>query len=475
MVMGDLEQSSQVLVIGSGPGGYAAAFRAADLGLEVTMVDPSPRPGGVCLYNGCIPAKSLLFLAQVMHDAKRVHKMGIAFDPPRIDLEAVRRWRAGIIDELAENLAQLSQRRDIQLLNARAQFDGPRSMRLHGGEIRRIRFEHAIIATGARPKPFPGTSFRSGSRIMDAAAALEMTDIPQTLLIIGGGYVGLELGTIYATLGSRVSLVEMGDRLLPGVDRDLVAPLQQRLETLFESIHLQGRTASLQESERGVTTLLEGAPEMHFERALVAIGNKPATEELGLETAKVEIDEKGFIRVDERQRTGADAIFAVGDVTGGPMLAHRAARQGKVAAETIAGIPAAFDVHAIPLVVYTDPQIAWCGMTEETARAQNRKVTVLRFPWRFSGRAATLGASEGLTKIMVDPLNGRIIGAGIVGRQAEALIAEAVLAIEMGALAEDVALSLHPNPTLSETEAEAAELYLGSATHRIIQDQPEQS
>lgn len=469
MVMGELEQSSEVLVIGAGPGGYAAAFRAADLGLEVTMVDAAPTPGGRCLHSACISAKSLLFLSQVIRDAERSRDMGIAFERPRIDLDAMRRWRAGLIADLADNLIQLSRRRDIQLITARAQFEDSRTVRLNSGEIRRIRFGHAVIATGAQAVPLPGMRFKQGSRIMNAAAALELNDIPQTLLIIGGGYVGLELGTIYASLGARVSLAEAGDLLLPGVDRDLVAPLQKHLETMFESICLRTQVVDLQETDHGVTARLEGASpaEKHFDRVLVAVGHRPATEELGLEHTGVEVDDKGLIKVDRRQCTADDAILAAGDATGGPMLAHKATREGKVAAETIAGQASAFDPQAIPAVVYTDPQVAWCGMTEEDAPRQNRKVTVHRFPWRFSERAATMGASEGLTKMIVDADNGRLIGAGIVGRQAEALIAEAVLAIEMGALAEDVALTIHPNPSLSETALEAAELYLGNALHQI--------
>jgi dihydrolipoamide dehydrogenase len=461
MVMGDLEQFSQVLVIGSGPAGYSAAFRAADLGLEVTLVDPSPKIGGVCLHSGCVPAKSLLFVTQVMRDARRIQSMGIDYASPRIDLQAVRRWRTAVIDDLADHLMQESHRRDIQLIKARAQFDSPRSVRLAGGAISRIRFDHAIIATGVRPVPPPGIAFLPAGRIMSPAGALDLTDIPETLLIIGGGYIGIELGTIYSTLGSRVTLLETGDRLLPGVDRDLVDPLQQHLATLFESIELHTRVAALAQTRAGATAEVEGdaAGERHFSRIIVASAARAAIEGLGLEHTPIEMDPDGYIKVDERQRTTADAIFAVGDVTGMPLLAHKAVRQGKVAAETIAGEPSAFDVQAVPVVIYSDPQIAWCGMTEETARRRNHPVTVLRRPWRNALRAATLGAGQGLTKIIVEPSNGRIIGAGIVGPQAEALIAEAVIAIEMGALAEDVALCMHPIPSLSETAAQAAELY----------------
>ena len=468
MVMGELEQETEVLVVGSGPGGYAAAFRAADLGLDVTMVDPARRPGGVCLYKGCIPSKTFLFLSELIHDAERAEHMGIVFDKPRIDLKALREWKGNVIDSMANGLVSLSNRRGVQLIQGRAYFENSNSARIHDAEVSRIKFRHAIIATGSRPIAFPGTEFQSGSRIMSSTGALALADVPPTLLIIGGGYVGLELGTVYAALGSRVSLVELEDRLLIGVDRDLVEPLYRRLEKIFETINLQTKVATMQENDKGVDVILEGDVEQlqqHFDRVLVAIGRKASSEDIGLENTQVELDEIGFIKVDDRQRTADERIFAVGDVVGGLMLAHKATREGKVAAEVIAGEPSAFDVRAIPAVVYTDPQIAWCGLTEEEARKQNIAISVQRFPWKFSGRATTMGAPEGLTKIIADPESGRILGVGIVGRDTEGLISEGVLAIEMGALAEDMALSIHPHPTLSETEGEAAELYLGSATH----------
>jgi len=468
MVMGELELETEVLVIGSGPGGYAAAFRAADLGLDVTMVDPARRPGGVCLYKGCIPSKTFLFLSELIHDAERAESMGIAFDKPRIDLKALREWKGNVIDSMANGLVSLSNRRGVQLIQGRAQFESSNSVRLHDAEVSRIKFRHAIIATGSRPIAFPGSEFKPGSRIMSSTGALALADVPPTLLIIGGGYVGLELGTVYAALGSRVSLVELEDRLLLGVDRDLVEPLQRRLEKIFETISLQTKVVSMQANDNRVDVILEGdleKPEQCFDRVLVAIGRKASSQDIGLENTKVELDEKGFIKVGDQQRTTDERIFAVGDVAGGLMLAHKATREGKVAAEVIAGKPSAFDVRAIPAVVYTDPQIAWCGLTEEEARKENIPIKVQRFPWKFSGRATTMGAPEGLTKIIIDPEAGRILGVGIVGRDTEGLISEGVLAIEMGALAEDMALSIHPHPTLSETEAEAAELYLGSATH----------
>ncbi len=468
MVMGELSQETELLVIGSGPGGYAAAFRAADLGLDVTMVDPAQRPGGVCLYKGCIPSKTYLFLSELIHDAQRAENMGIAFGKPRIDLKALREWKATVIDTMANGLVSLSNRRGVQLLQGRAKFESADTARLYDCEVSHIKFRHAIIATGSRPIPFPGTAFKPGSRIMSSTGALALADVPQALLIIGGGYVGLELGTVYAALGSRVSLVELEDRLIPGVDVDLVEPLQRRLNTIFETISLKTKVATMTENQNGVEVVLEGdvdKPERQFDRVLVAIGRKASATDIGLENTGVELDEKGFIKVDDQLRTSDERIFAVGDVAGGLMLAHKATREGKVAAEVIAGKPSAFDARAIPAVVYTDPQIAWCGLTEDQARTENIAIKVQRFPWKFSGRAATMGAPEGLTKIIADPESGRILGVGICGRDTEGLISEGVLAIEMGALAEDMALSIHPHPTLSETEGEAAELYLGSATH----------
>ena len=468
MVMGELEQECEVLVIGSGPAGYAAAFRAADLGLDVTMVDPAQRPGGVCLYNGCIPSKTFLFLSELIHDARRAESMGVAFGKPRIDLKALREWKGKVIDTMANGLVSLSNRRGVQLLQGRAQFESSEKVRLSDAEVSHIKFQHAIVATGSRPIAFPGTTFKPGGRIMSSTGALALADVPQSLLIIGGGYVGLELGTVYAALGSRVNLVELQDRLLAGVDADLVRPLEQRLSAIFETIRLRTKVASMKETAGGVEVVFEGdgeKAEQRFDRVLVAIGREASSEGLGLENTAVEFDQRGFIKVDDQQRTSDERIFAVGDVAGGVMLAHKASREGKVAAEVIGGQPSAFDVRAIPAVVYTDPQIAWCGLTEEQAKKENIPVQVQRFPWKFSGRATTMGAPEGLTKIIVDSQSGRILGVGIVGRDTEGLISEGVLAIEMGALAEDMALSIHPHPTLSETEGEAAELYLGSATH----------
>lgn len=470
MVMGDMEMTVDVAVIGSGPGGYGAAFRAADLGLDVALIDPRPRPGGVCLHEGCIPSKTYLFLAELILDARRARKMGLRFTEPEIDLQAMNNWKNEVIANMADGLVSLCHKRGIQLITGTARFENATTVRLEGSEIARLKFKQAIIATGSTPKIFPGITPAADSRIMSSAQALNITEIPERLLIIGGGYVGLELGTVYAALGSKIWLAELQDRLLPAVDQDLVQPLQRQLSDLFERIHLQTSITNLTETADGVEVRFQtpdGAEKHQFDRVLVAMGRIPVSADLGLENTGVEVDDQGFIQVDEQQRTNEHNIFAVGDVTGGMMLAHTATREGRIAAEVIAGKPSTFDVRAIPAVVYTDPQIAWCGLTEQEARAQNLTVSIEKFPWKFSGRANTMGATDGLTKILADPDDGRILGVGITGRNTEGMISEGVLAIEMGALAEDMALSLHPHPTLSETGGEAAEIFLGSPTHLL--------
>jgi len=466
--MGELVQETEVLVIGSGPGGYAAAFRAADLGLEVTMVDMEERPGGECLFRGCIPSKTLLYLAELIHDAERASTMGVTFGEPRIDLEAIRTWKRKVIDHLAEGLVTLSRKRGVQRLKGRAVFEGSDRVRLHDSEVSHIKFRHAILATGSRPTPFPDMAFKTGDLIMDSAGALEVADVPATLLILGGGYVALEMGMVYASFGSRVTLAVRSDRLLRGADPDLAVPLIRRLKDMFEAIHFNTIASSLKVVKNKVKTTLEGEienPKQTFDRVLVAMGRQPRSEDIGLENTEVEVDKRGFVMVDEQQRTTDKRIFAVGDVAGGPLLAHKAFREGKVAAEVIAGQPSAFDVRAIPAVVYTDPQVAWCGLTEEEARKRKQPVKVERFPWKFSSRATTMGAGEGLTKILIDPETERILGLGITGRETEGMISEGVLAIEMGALSQDMALTIHPHPTLSETVGEVADIFLGSATH----------
>ncbi len=468
MVMGEFTQETELLVIGGGPGGYAAAFRAADLGMDVMLVDVAARPGGVCLYRGCIPSKTYLHLAEVIHDARRSAEMGVRFAEPEIDLDGLRAWKQKVIDQMADGLVTLTDKRGVQYLQGRAVFEDDRHVRIKGREALRVKFKHAIIAAGSHPTALPGAPFGQAGRIMSSTGALNLTDIPQDLLVVGGGYVGLELGMVYAALGSRITLVELGDHLLPGVDRDLVVPLAKRLKTEFGAQHFNTRVSQVTEAGDKVAVTLEhdgGTMPLTVDRVLVAIGRQPNSGELGLEATGVALDESGHIVVDARQRTSVDHIYAIGDIVGGVMLAHKAMYEGKIAAEVIAGQPSAFDVRAIPAVVYTDPQIAWAGLTEEDARREGITVAVERFPWKFSGRAATTGTPLGLTKMIVEPGTQRVLGVGITGRGAEGLIAEGVLAIEMGALAEDVALSIHAHPTLAETEGETAEIFLGAATH----------
>lgn len=470
MVMGEETLQTDLLVIGGGTGGYAAAFRAADLGLKVVLVTDEERLGGVCLHRGCIPAKSLLQPARLMMEARRADPWGIAFKEPDIDLDKLRDWKDHVVDQLVSGLDTLSDRRDIRIIHGFAVFDSSNQVSLRNADmISNVEFEHAIIATGSRPIALPGIEFKTGSRIMDAAAALELLEIPERLLVVGGGYIGLEIGMIYAALGSRITLVEMLDGLLPGRDRELVAPVADSAEEMFEAVHLNTKATSIVENGASVSVEFEGDLEgkHEFDRVLVAIDRAPSTDKLQLENTNVELDDKGFIQVDVQRRTTDERIFAVGDVTGKPLLAHKSMREGKVAAEVIAGQPAAFDVRCIPKVIFTEPEIAWCGLMENEAREQGYNVEVGSFSWRASGRALTKGAPEGLTKIMFDAETQHVLGMGIVGSGAAELIAEGALAIEMGAVARDLALTIHPHPTLSETIAEAAEVFLNKPVHTL--------
>ncbi len=468
MVMGEMTQEVDVVVVGGGPGGYAAAFRAADLGLDVALIEKDATLGGVCLNRGCIPSKTLLHVSQLLYDARHADDLGLRFTEPEINLDKVREFKDGVVSKLTGGLDRLAKRRGVQVVRGAATFESSTTLRAIGAEIAHFKFKHAIIATGSSPIALPGVEIRESGRIMDSTGALALPDIPERLLVIGGGYVGLELGSFYATLGSRVTVVEMLDSLIAAADADLARPLLRRIKDTFAAVYTQTKVTALREDEDGVDVTFEGQADpaqQRFDRVLVAVGRRPNSKGLGLENTHVEVDARGFIQVDAQQRTADPHIFAAGDVVGGLMLAHKAMREGKVAAEVIAGQPAAFDVQAIPAVVYTDPQLAWAGLTENEARAQQRPVKVARFPWSASGRALTMDAPEGMTKIIADPETGRVLGFGIVGREAGEMIAEGVLAIEMGALAEDVALTIHAHPTLSETEGEAAELFLGSATH----------
>jgi dihydrolipoamide dehydrogenase len=464
MVMGDLVDEVEVAVLGGGPGGYSAAFRCAELGLETVVIDAAQRLGGACLFEGCIPSKALLHVAAVLSEAERAKEFGVDFGEPRISLDPLRKWKQErVVGKLARGLASVAKAKGVEVIGGRGVFEDSSTLRIEVGEtLRKVRFKHAIVATGSRPSGLPGLTIQS-ERIMDSTSALGLPDIPERLLVIGGGYIGLELGTVYAALGSRVTLVEMTDGLLPGVDRDLVQPLQRRITQLFNAIHLETRVAALREVGSQLEADLEGRSTERFDRVLVAVGRRAQSDGLGLDATRVRLSERGrFVQVDERCRTEDARIYAVGDVTGEPMLAHRAMRQGKVAAEALAGRPAAFDNVAIPAVVFTDPEIAWCGMNEAQAKAQGLAVKISKFQWAASGRAATLGRSDGLTKLVADASSGRVLGVGIVGPGAGELIAEATLAVETAALVEDVAATIHAHPTLSEGLMEAAERLLGA-------------
>jgi dihydrolipoyl dehydrogenase len=460
MVMGDLVTEVDVAVLGGGPGGYSAAFRCVELGLETVVVEASKRLGGACLYEGCIPSKALLHVAAVLGEAERAKEFGVDFGEARISLDPLRKWKAErVVGKLSRGLASVAKAKGVQVIGGRGAFEDSRSIRIGGDEPQVVRFKHAVIATGSLPAQPPGLAITS-DRIMDSTAALEVPDIPERLLVIGGGYIGLELGQVYAALGSRVTLVEMLDELLPGVDRDLVQPLTRRCQKLFAAIHLKSKVAALKEAGGAIEARMEGQEPQVFDRVLVAVGRRAVSESLGLETTKVKVTDRGFVPIDDHCRTGDPHIYAVGDVTGEPMLAHRAMRQGKVAAECMAGRPSAFDNVAVPAVVFTDPEVAWCGLMESQAREAGRAIKVAKFSWAASGRAATIGHSDGLTKLIVDAASGRVLGVGIAGPGAGELIAEAVLAIETAVTAEDLALTIHAHPTLSEGLMEAAESLL---------------
>ena len=459
----------RVAVIGGGPGGYAAAFLAADLGMKVTLIDPEVNPGGVCLYRGCIPSKALLHVAKLMEEAEQAKNWGIEFGEPKVDLNKLRSFKEGVVKKLTGGLGQLSKQRSVQFVSGKAAFVDSTTLKVTktaGGE-ENMTFDRIVIATGSRPSVVPSLKVDS-PRMMDSTGALDLPDIPGTLLVIGGGYIGLELGSVYAALGTRVTCVEMLSGLLPGADRDLVLPLHKRLEKLFASILLNTTVKSLKEEKNGIRVVFEGADvkekEQVFDRVLMSVGRRPNSEIPGLDKTQVKVNSKGFIEINEQRQTAEPSIYAIGDVAGEPMLAHKAMHEGRTAIEAIAGHKVAFEPAAIPAVVFTDPEIAWAGLTETQAKEQGRTVSVAKFPWAASGRAVTLDRPEGLTKLIIDPKTERVLGVGIVGVGAGDLIAEGVLAIEMCALAADVGMTIHPHPTLSETMMEAAEVFYGQAT-----------
>jgi len=469
-----LEEASKlrIAVVGGGPGGYAAAFLAADLGMQATLIDPEVNPGGVCLYRGCIPSKALLHVANLIEESQQAKNWGIDFPPPKIDLARLRTWKEGVVNKLTGGLGLLSRQRHVEYVRGRAAFENSNTLRISKADASEVvlSFDRIILATGSRPAIIPAFKLDS-PRLMDSTGALNLEDIPGSLLVVGGGYIGLELGSVYAALGTRVTVVEMLPGLLPGADRDLVLPLHKRLEKMFEAILLNTTVSSLKDDGVGIRAKFEGAAitdanrEKVFDRVLVSVGRKPNSEIPGLEKTQVQVNPRGFIEVNKQLQTADPSIYAIGDVVGEPMLAHKASHEGRVAVEAIAGHKVAFEPAAIPAVVFTDPEVAWCGLTETEAEKASREIKVAKFPWGASGRAVTLDRPEGMTKLIVDPQTERVLGVGIVGAGAGELIAEGVLAVEMAALASDVAMTIHPHPTLSETVMESAEVFFGTSTH----------
>lgn len=456
---------TELLVLGGGPGGYAAAFMAADLGMQVTLVNRDPHPGGECSYRGCIPSKALLHAAKVLRDAREAATFGIVFGQPEIELGKLRAWKNSVVDKLTGGLAQIGKYRNIRYVQATGRLLGANRVQVQAacGDSQEIHFEKAILATGSRPVVPPIFSAPS-NRVWDSTDALELTEIPRRLLVIGGGYIGIELGSFYAALGSQVTVVEATGSLLAGADRDLVRILQRSLEGTMSRILLSTRVTGLRDLGDRVEADLEPGQSESFDRALVAVGRRPNSDSLGLEQTSIEVNGRGFVQTDEQGRTAEEHIFAIGDLSGEPMLAHRATHQGRLAAEVLHGSRGTFAPVAIPAVVFTDPELAWAGLTEQACQDQGIPYEVARFPWAASGRALTLQASAGLSKMVVNPDNGRLLGVGIVGPGAGELIGEAVLALEMSCSAEDIGLTIHAHPTLAETLMNAADVHQGNCT-----------
>ncbi len=468
--MPDKDINTEIAVLGAGPGGYAAAFLAADLGMDVVLIDPNKNPGGVCLYRGCIPSKTYLNAARVIHEASESEKWGVLFSTPTIDIDKLRSWKNKVVGKLTDGLGRLSSQRKINYIQGMAQFKNDHELTIQTDTDKTIvcAFKHAIVATGSVSTK-PDGLWLDSPNILDSRRALELADIPETLLVVGGGYIGLELGTVYASLGSRVTVAEITSSLLPGVDKDLVSILKRRLDPLFETIALETRAHSFNVKKNGIQVTLTGPGDESqtrlFSKILVAVGRRPNSESIGLAKAGIETDDKAFIKIDAQCRTTSPHIFAIGDVANEPMLAHKASHQGRAAVEVISGKKTAFDPAAIPAVVFTDPEIAWAGWTEKEARESGIDFQVTRFPWAASGRAIAIDRTDGLTKLIIQPQTERILGVGIAGPGASEMIAEGVLAIEMGANATDLKLSIHPHPTLTETVMEAADLFFNTATH----------
>ncbi|HEX5132107.1 MAG TPA: dihydrolipoyl dehydrogenase [Candidatus Krumholzibacteria bacterium] len=460
--------SYQLVVLGGGPGGYAAAFLGADLGLRTALVDTGENPGGVCLYRGCIPSKALLHVAKLLHETGAARAMGVDFGDPKIDLDALRAWKDGVVRKLTGGVGTLAKSRKVDFVRGRGTFGDAHTLtvELAAGGTRTLSFEHAVVATGSLPATLP--MFDAASpRVLDSTGALELKRVPESLLVVGGGYIGLELGSVYAALGAKVSVVEMMPGLLPGADRDLVNVLEKSAGKNFARVMLGTKVVDAKAGKDGVHVTFEGetSESATFDSVLVAVGRKPSARGIGLENTRAVINERGFIEVDAQRRTAEPSLFAIGDVVGEPMLAHKASHEGRVAAEVIAGHKVAFEPNAIPAVIFTDPEIAWCGLTETQAKEKGIDVEVAKFPWAASGRAMTIERTDGMTKLVIDPKTERVLGVAIVGAGAGDMIAEGVLAIEMGALVSDIKLTIHPHPTLSETVMEAAEVFFGQSTH----------
>ncbi len=458
-----------IAVIGGGPGGYAAAFLAADLGMKVTLIDREQNPGGVCLYRGCIPSKALLHVAALITESRHAKNWGIEFGEPKIDVAKLRSFKEGVVNKLTGGLGQLSKQRKVTYIRGDASFGNSNTVRVKktaGGE-ETLSFDRIIIATGSRPAVIPSLKLDT-PRMLDSTSALDLSDVPGSLLVVGGGYIGLELGTVYAALGSKVSVVEMTPGLLPGADRDLVAPLHKRLEKAFDAIMLNTTVTSVKEEANGIRVSFDGKDvkerEKVFNKVLVSVGRRPNSEIAGLDRTQVRVGQREFIQVNKQLQTDDPAIYAIGDVVGEPMLAHKASHEGRTAVEHIAGHKVAFEPNAIPAVVFTDPEIAWAGVTETQAEKEGREIKVAKFPWAASGRAMTLDRTEGMTKLILDPASERVLGVGMVGVGVGDMIVEGTLAIEMAALAKDIALTIHPHPTLSETVMQAAEVFFGTST-----------
>ncbi|HEV2208461.1 MAG TPA: dihydrolipoyl dehydrogenase [Verrucomicrobiae bacterium] len=468
--------TTDLVVVGGGPGGYAAAFYAADLGRKVILVEREPRLGGVCLLRGCIPSKALLHAAHTITSARESEHRGITFGRPTVDVNKLRAWKESILTRLAGGIAQLAKMRGVQVMHGRGYFEDSRVLRVESEQGQQfVNYEKAIIAVGSRsamPKAFD----LGNPRIMTSREALEVEDIPENLLVIGGGYIGMELGTVYAALGSQVVVVEALDTILAGADPDLARPVIAYARKAFKEIRLKTKVGKMATSGKQIKVEfdLDGQKkEELYDRVLVAVGRAPNAGDLGLENTKVSFDDKGFIHVNEHQQTTDPAIYAIGDIVGGVLLAHKAAKEARIAVEVIVGEDSAFADITIPAVVFTDPELAWCGLTESEAKAKGLEVQVAKFPWAASGRALSFDRPDGLTKLIIDPDTERVLGVGIVGTGAGELISEGVLAVEMGATAKDLALAVHPHPTLSETMMEAAEVFYGHATHTFTRKKPQ--